>query len=77
MCVYEDMFNFFKKDPIKKLKTRRKTLLEEAMHIQRSGDLRLYANKIVEISKIEMKIDGLKAKVSDTSQASVRKVSDT
>ena len=68
------MFNFFKKDPLKKLETRRKALLEEAMHIQRSGNLRLYADKIVEISKIEMQMDDLK--VSDTLTGTAKEVSD-
>ena len=40
------MFSLFKKDPIQSLENKRKKLLEEAMHVQRSGDLRLYATKI-------------------------------
>ncbi len=40
------MFAFLKKDPIKNLENKRKKLLEEAMHIQRSGDLKLYAVKM-------------------------------
>ena len=70
------MFNFLKKDPLQKLDALRNKKLEEAMHIQRSGDLRRYADKVVEISKIEKEIDDLR-KVSDTSLASVKKVSDT
>lgn len=57
------MLYLFKKDPLKKLETRRKVLLEEAMHLQRSGDLRLYADKIIAISNLEREIQGL----SDTS----------
>ena len=55
------MFSFFKKDPIKELENKRKKLLEEAMHIQRSGDLRLYATKMEAIDLLEKEIDTLKA----------------
>lgn len=63
------MFNFLRKDPIQKLESLRTKRLEEAMHLQRSGNLRLYADKIVEISKIEKKISEL-AKGHDTSTPS-------
>lgn len=51
------MFGFLKSDPIKKLETKRKKLLEEAMHIQRSGDLKLYAVKMEAIDKLEKEIE--------------------
>lgn len=54
------MFNFFKKNPIKSLKTRHEKLLEEAMHIQRSGDLKLYAIKMEEAARIEKEIESLR-----------------
>ncbi|WKZ58367.1 MAG: DUF6435 family protein [Cyclobacteriaceae bacterium] len=54
------MFGFLKSDPIKKLETRRKKLLEEAMHIQRSGDLKLYAVKMEAIDKLEKEIEALR-----------------
>lgn len=53
------MFSLFKKDPIKDLENKRKKLLEEAMHVQRSGDLRLYALKIEAIDKLEKEIEVL------------------
>jgi len=56
------MFSFFKSDPVKKLEIRRKKLLEEAMHVQRSGDLRLYATKIEVIDQLEKEIEALQAK---------------
>ncbi len=56
------MFGLFKKDPVKKLEKKHKQLMEEAMNIQRSGDLRLYAAKIEEAEKLEQKIAQLKAK---------------
>ena len=37
------MFGFFKKDPRKKLDQEYKSLLEQAMHAQRSGDIRKYS----------------------------------
>lgn len=56
------MFGLFKKDPVKKLEKKHKQMMEEAMRIQRSGDLRLYAEKIEAAEKIEQQILDLKAK---------------
>lgn len=53
------MFSLFKKDPIKDLESNRKKLLEEAMHVQRSGDLKLYAVKMEAIDKLEKEIEAL------------------
>lgn len=58
------MFSFLKSDPIKKMESARKKLLEEAMHIQRSGDLKLYAVKMEAIDKLEKEIEALRAKKS-------------
>lgn len=55
------MFGFFKKDPIKELQKEYKKKSEEAMRIQRSGDLRLYATAVEELESIEQKIIALKA----------------
>jgi hypothetical protein len=55
------MFSFLKSDPAKKLESKRKKLLEEAMHIQRSGDLKLYAQKMVAIDQLEKEIEALQA----------------
>ena len=54
------MFSLFKKNPVQDLENKRKKLLEEAMHIQRSGDLKLYANKMEAIDKVEKEIDDLR-----------------
>jgi len=54
------MFTFFKSDPLKKLENKRKKLLEEAMHTQRSGDLKLYAVKMEAIDKLEKEIEALR-----------------
>jgi hypothetical protein len=53
------MFSFLKKDPIANLENKRKKLLEEAMHIQRSGDLRRYASAIEHIASLEKEMDEL------------------
>lgn len=58
------MFSLFKKDPIKELTNQRKKLLEEAMHIQRSGDLKLYAVKMEAIDRLEKELDELHHKNS-------------
>jgi hypothetical protein len=55
------MFSFLKSNPVKKLESKRKKLLEEAMHIQRSGDLKLYAQKMVAIDQLEKEIEALQA----------------
>ena len=54
------MFGLFKKDPKKALEKEHKLKSEQAMHVQRSGDLRAYAKLIEEIKEIEDKIDALK-----------------
>jgi hypothetical protein len=54
------MFSFFKSDPIKKLEAKRAKLLEEAMHVQRSGDLKLYAVKMATIDNLEKEIEQLR-----------------
>jgi hypothetical protein len=55
------MLSFLKSDPTKKLENKRKKMLEEAMHIQRSGDLRLYAKKMTAIAQLEKEIEALQA----------------
>ncbi len=55
------MFSLFKKDPVKELTIKHKKLLEEAMHVQRSGDLKLYAVKMEAIDKLEKELDALQS----------------
>lgn len=50
------MFNLFKKNPTKELEKQHKVLLEEAMALQRKGDLKGYAVKIDEAEKVMDKI---------------------
>jgi hypothetical protein len=56
----KSMFGLFKKDPIKKLEAEYAKLMEAAMHIQRSGDLKLYAAKIAEAEELMQKIEALR-----------------
>ncbi len=53
------MFSLFKSDPVKKLKKKKSQLLEEAMQVQRSGDLKLYAKKMEAIEELEREIQKL------------------
>ena len=55
------MFSLFKTDPIKTLETKRKKMLEEAMQIQRSGDLKKYAFHVEAIDKPEKEIETLQS----------------
>ena len=43
------------------MESQRKKLLEEAMHVQRSGDLKLYAVKMEAIDKLEKEIEAKKS----------------
>ena len=54
------MFGLFKKDPVKQLEKEYRKLMEEAMRIQRSGDLRAYAVKIEAAEEIQKKIEELR-----------------
>ena len=54
------MFNLFKKDPSKKLEQEHKKLLEEAMALQRKGDIKGYAAKSAEAEKVMDQIVALK-----------------
>jgi hypothetical protein len=56
----KDMLSLFRKDPIKNLENKRRKLLEEAMHVQRSGDLKLYALKMEAIDTLEKEIEALR-----------------
>lgn len=53
------MFSLFKSDPRKKLLAQRTRMLEEAVQIQRSGDLKKYAFHMEAIDKIEQQLEQL------------------
>ena len=54
------MFGLFKKDPIKKLQVQYEQKLEEAMFVQRNGDMRKYAALTEEAEAIKKSLDELK-----------------
>lgn len=54
------MFGLFKKDPIKKLEKKYLKLMEEAMEIQRGGDIKAYAEKSAEAERVAEEIEALK-----------------
>lgn len=53
------MFNIFKKDPRKKLQKEYEAIMEKAVEVQRSGDLKAYAKMISESEEILDKIKAL------------------
>lgn len=53
------MFSFFKPDPLKKLNKDYSIKLEEAMHAQRNGDIRRYAELTHQAEKILEQIQAL------------------
>lgn len=55
------MFSLFKSDPTKKLRKKHDLKLEEAMHAQRNGDIRAYAQLSYEAEEINKKIIQLEA----------------
>ena len=56
------MLSLFRKDPVKKLKKQYEKLMKEARDIQRSGDLKSYAQKIAAAEDIAQQIETLKSK---------------
>lgn len=57
------MFGLFKKDPAKKLEQQHQKLLEEAMALQRKGDIKGYAAKSAEAEALMEKIIALQKEV--------------
>ena len=58
------MFGLFKKDPIKKLEKQYSQLLEEAMALQRGGDIKGFAAKSAEAEEVMQRIEQMRAKRS-------------
>jgi len=56
----ETMLKWFKKDPVKELQKQYQKLMEEAMQLQRNGDLKSYALKVAEAEEIIKKIEILR-----------------
>jgi hypothetical protein len=55
------MFSFLKSNPTKKLRKQHATLLEQAMHAQRGGDIRTYSKLSTEAEEVYQKIQELEA----------------
>lgn len=55
------MIKLFVHDPVKRLQERRSRLLEQAMKSRQSGNISLYAEKMVEADILEKKIDILQS----------------
>lgn len=55
------MFGLFKKDPAKKLEKKYLALMEEAMLIQRSGDIKAYSAKVAEAEEVMKELEKMKA----------------
>ncbi len=54
------MFGLFKKDPAKKLEKKYLELMEEAMMIQRGGDIKAYSAKVAEAEEVMVELEKLK-----------------
>jgi len=54
------MFGWLKPDPLKKLTKQYNAKLEQAMHAQRNGDMRLFADLTAESEEIWQKVVALK-----------------
>lgn len=55
------MFGWLKQDPIRKLEKIYHHYLEEAMQLQRKGDIKGYAEKMAQAEEVQKQIDEMKA----------------
>ena len=54
------MFKWLKPDPIKKKESEIKKMYEQAVSLQRNGNIKGYSSKIEEVSKLQKELDFLK-----------------
>ncbi len=54
------MFGLFKKHPAKKLEKKYLELMEEAMMIQRGGDIKAHSAKVAEAEEVMVELEKLK-----------------
>ena len=54
------MFKWLKKDPLKKKESEIKKIYEQAVSLQRNGDIRAYSKKIAEVEKLQQELDCMK-----------------
>ncbi|NVK24954.1 MAG: Lacal_2735 family protein [Gammaproteobacteria bacterium] len=57
------MFGIFKVNPVKKLEKQHALKLEQAMHAQRNGDIRLYSQLTAEAEDIYSKIKEIESSI--------------
>lgn len=55
------IFGLFSSNPRKKLEKKHRQLLEEAMQLQRKGDIKGYAEKTAEAEALQQKLDALES----------------
>ena len=55
------MFKWLKKDPFKKKESEIQKIYEQAVSLQRNGDIRGYSNKIAEVEKLQNELDFMKS----------------
>ena len=55
------MFKWLKKDPFKKKESEIQKIYEQAVSLQRNGDIRGYSNKIAEVEKLQKELDFMKS----------------
>jgi hypothetical protein len=60
------MFGFLKPDPVKKLRKAYDNKLEQAMHAQRNGDMRLFADLTEESEKMWQQLTELQKSAAKT-----------
>lgn len=56
----KNMFKLFQRDPNKKLEKQYQKMLEEAMMLQRKGDIKAYAKKMDEAEQLLKEIEANK-----------------
>jgi hypothetical protein len=56
------MFNFFKKDPLKKMRDQYWKMMEEARDLQRKGDIQGFAKKTAEAEALMAQIEAAEKK---------------
>ena len=58
------MFGWLKPDPVKKLRKAYDQKLEQAMHAQRNGDMRLFADLAAEAEELWAQFEKLQAETT-------------
>ena len=67
------MFGFLKRDPVKKLEAEYRKLLEEARDLQRSGDIKGFADKTSQAEEVANQIEAQKKAPAERAAAAAEK----